>query len=92
LSRDYTKKGAEQLDYMIGRIQADSKYIKLLRILSEQLERFIMEGRPDIHSFYMMALTEGLLSEHEHEEIVSQFPLEIVRLNHIEQVKRLISV
>jgi hypothetical protein len=92
LSRDYTKKGAEQLDYMIGRIQADSKYMKLLRILSEQLERFIMEGRPDIQSFYMMAVMEGLLSEHEHEEIVSQFLLEVVRLNYIEQVKRLISV
>jgi hypothetical protein len=92
LSRDYTKKGAEQLDYMIGRIQADSKYMKLLGILSEQLERFIIEGRPDIHSFYVMAVTEGLLSEHEHKEIMSQFPLEIVRLNHMERVKRLMPV
>jgi hypothetical protein len=56
---------------MIGRIQADSKYMKLLRILSEQLERFIIEGRPDIHSFYVMMVKEGLLLEHEHEEIVS---------------------
>jgi hypothetical protein len=71
LSRDYTKKDAEQLDYMIRRIQADSKYIKLLRILSKQLERFIIEGRLDIHSFYVMTVKEGLLSEHEHEEIVS---------------------
>jgi hypothetical protein len=77
---------------MIGRIQADSKYMKLLGILSEQLERFIIEGRPDIHSFYIMTVTEGLLSEQEHKEIVSQFLLEIVRLNHIEQVKRLMSV
>ena len=71
MSKDYTKKGAEQLDYMIGRIQADSKYIKLLRILSEQLERFIIEGRLDIHSFYVMTVKEGLLLEHEHEEIMS---------------------
>ena len=92
MSRDYTKKGAEQLDYMIGHIQADSKYMKLLGILSEQLERFIMEGRPDIHSFYVMMVKEGLLLEHEHEEIVSQFPLEIVRLNHMKRVKRLMLV
>ena len=92
MSRDYTKKGAEQLEYMIGRIKADSKYMKLLGILSEQLERFIIEGRPDIHSFYIMTVKEGLLLEHEHEEIVSQFPLEIVRLNHIKRVKRLMSV
>jgi hypothetical protein len=92
LSRDYTKKGVEQLDYIIGRRQADSKYIKLLRILSEQLERFIIKGRLDIHSFYKMTMTKGLLLEHEHEEIVSQFPLEIVRLNYMKQVKRLISV
>ena len=92
MSRDYTKNGAEQLDYMIGCIQADSKYMKLLGILSKQLERFIIEGRPDIHSFYEMTVTEGLLSEHEREEIVSQFPLEIVRLNHMKRVKRLIPV
>jgi hypothetical protein len=77
---------------MIGRIQADSKYMKLLRILSKQLERFIIEGRTDIHSFYVMTVTEGLLLEHEHEEIVSQFPLEIVRLNHMKRVKRLMLV
>ena len=56
---------------MIGRIQADSKYMKLLGILSEQLERFITEGQLDIHSFYVMAVKEGLLSEHEHKEIMS---------------------
>ena len=71
MSRDYTKKGAEQLDYMIGRIQADSKYMKLLGILSEQLERFIIEGRLDIYSFYIMIVKKGLLLEHEHKEIVS---------------------
>ena len=92
MSRDYTKKGAEQLDYMIGHIQADSKYIKLLRILSKQLERFIIEGQLDIHSFYIMMVTEGLLSEYKYKEIVSQFLLEIVKLNYIEQVKKLISV
>jgi hypothetical protein len=92
LSRDYTKKGTEQLDYIIGYIQTDSKYIKLLGILSKQLERFIIEGRPDIYSFYIITVTEGLLSEQEYKEIVSQFLLEIVRLNYIEQVKRLISV
>ena len=92
MSRDYTKKGVEQLDYMIGRIQVDFKYMKLLGILSEQLERFIVKGRPDIHSFYKMMVMEGLLLEHEHEEIVSQFPLEIVRLNYMKRVKRLMSV
>jgi hypothetical protein len=71
LSKDYTKKGAKQLDYIIRRIQADSKYIKLFRILSEQLKRFIIEGQLDIHSFYVMTVKEGLLSKHEHEEIVS---------------------
>jgi hypothetical protein len=91
LSRDYTKKGTKQLDYIIGYIQADSKYIKLLRILSKQLERFIIEGRPDIYS-YIITVTEGLLSEYKYKEIVFQFLLEIVKLNYIEQVKKLISV
>jgi hypothetical protein len=92
LYRDYTKKGTEQLDYIIGYIQTDSKYIKLFRILSKQLERFIIEGRLDIYSFYIIVLTEGLLSEYKYKEIVSQFLLEIVRLNYIEQVEKLMSV
>jgi hypothetical protein len=71
LSRDYTKKGAKQLDYIIRHIQADSKYIKLFRILSEQLERFIIEGQLDIHSFYVITVKEGLLLEHKHKEIIS---------------------
>ena len=92
MSRDYTKKDTEQLNNIIEHIQTDSKYIKLYRILSKQLERFIIEGQPDIHFFYMIAVTESLLSEHKHKEIMSQFLLEIVRLNHIKQVKRLMSV
>jgi hypothetical protein len=92
LNKDYTKKGTKQLDYIIRYIQTDSKYIKLLRILNKQLERLIIERQPDIYSFYIIAVTEGLLSEYKYKEIVSQFLLEIVRLNYIEQVKKLISV
>jgi hypothetical protein len=77
---------------MIGHIQADFKYIKLFRILSKQLERFIIKGRLDIHSFYIIIVKEGLLSKHGYEEIVFQFLLEIVRLNYIKQVKRLMLV
>ena len=83
MSRDYTKKGTKQLDYIIGYIQADFKYIKLLRILSKQLEKFIIEGQPDIYSFYIITVKKGLLSEHKYKEIVFQFLLEIVRLNYI---------
>jgi hypothetical protein len=92
LNRDYTKKDTELLDYIIRHIQTDSKYIKLFKILSEQLERFIIERQPDIHFFYIITVKEDLLSEHKHKEIISQFLFEIVRLNYIKQVKRLMSV
>jgi hypothetical protein len=38
----------EQLDVMIKEIQADSKRMRLLQILGQQLELLINEGQPDL--------------------------------------------
>lgn len=50
LSRDYTKKDAEHLEHLIRCVQADPKHMTLLQISSKQLELFIIEGQPGIHS------------------------------------------
>jgi hypothetical protein len=39
-------------DIMIKDVQADSKCVRLLQTLGQQLELFINEGQPDLHSLF----------------------------------------
>jgi hypothetical protein len=41
----------EQLDVLIRNVQADSERMRLLEILSQQLEQLVHKGRPDLHAF-----------------------------------------
>lgn len=75
-----------QLDVMIRDIQADSKRIRLLQILSQQLELLINEGLPDLDSLFASLKAESLVSEDEYRELRVAFALEAV--SHSCAVKR----
>ena len=87
MNRDYTKKDEEQLDDLITRIQADSKHMTLLQVLSNQLEMFIIKGQTDIRSLFDSLVTEGLLSEDDRNTVVSQFPFAIVSLSTVKRAQ-----
>jgi hypothetical protein len=74
--REYTKKSAEQLDVLIRDIQADSRRVKLLEILSPQFEQLVNRGHPDLHVFYEALKEEKLMSENELRELRVIFALE----------------
>ena len=66
------------LDVMIKDVQADSKWMRLLHILGQQLELLINEGRPDLASLFASLQTETLVSEQEYGELRATFALEAV--------------
>jgi hypothetical protein len=66
----------EQLDVLIRNFQADSKKMKLLRILSQQLEQLVREGRADIHAFCNTLNEEKLVSEEEFRHLGAIFALD----------------
>jgi hypothetical protein len=76
--REYTKKDVEQLDIMVRDIQADSKRMRLLQILGQQLELLINEGRSDPDSLFTSLKTEALMSEEEYRELKSIFIMDTV--------------
>jgi hypothetical protein len=75
---EYTKKDMEQLDVMIKDIQADSKRIRLLQILGQQLELLINEGQPDPDALFASLKTEILVSGEEYGELRATFSLQAV--------------
>ena len=68
----------EHLDVMIKDIQADSKPMRLLHILGQQLELLINEGRSDLAFLFASLQTETLISEKEYGELRATFALEAV--------------
>ncbi|RHZ45973.1 uncharacterized protein CDV56_104172 [Aspergillus thermomutatus] len=73
---NYTKMTAKQLDILIRRIKADSSLMKLLRVLSPQLELLVKQGSPDLRSFYEDLKREELVSDKELRELKIPFALE----------------
>jgi hypothetical protein len=71
----------EHLDVIIKDIQADSKRIRLLHILGQQLELLINKGRPDLASLFASLQTETLMSEEEYGELRGTFALKAVNLS-----------
>lgn len=76
-----------QLDDLISRIQADSRHMTLLQILSNQLNMFIIEGQTDIRSLFASLVTDGLLSEDDCNTVVSQFPFTMVSPSTVKRVQ-----
>lgn len=87
-SREYTKKDTEQLDILIKDIQADLKRMRLLQILSQQLELLINEGKPNLHSLFTSLTVESLVSEEECRELMATFALEAVSYSSEERSSR----
>jgi hypothetical protein len=78
--REYTKMDMKYLDVMIKDIQADSKRMRLLYILGQQLERLINEGQPDLDFLFASLQIETLVSEEEYGKLRATFALEAVSL------------
>jgi hypothetical protein len=76
VDREYTKMSVEQLDVLIRNIQADSEKMKLLQILSQQLEQLVHEGRPDLHAFCDALKEERLVSGEEFKKLGTTFALD----------------
>ncbi|KAA8652085.1 uncharacterized protein ATNIH1004_000989 [Aspergillus tanneri] len=72
----YTKMSMGQLDILVREIQADPRHMKLLKILSSQLERLIKDGSPDLHMFYRDLQEAELISESEIRELQMACALE----------------
>jgi hypothetical protein len=68
----------EQLDVMIKDIQVDSKRMRLLQVLGQQLELLINEGRPDLDALFTLLKTETLVTEEEYGELRVTFALETI--------------
>lgn len=68
----------KQLDNLIKSVQADPHHIKLLQILSPQLERLVNNGSPDFQVFLTSLREEGLILEDKSRELQAIFPLEDV--------------
>lgn len=78
MHREYTKKSGEQLDVLIGGIQADSGRMKLLQILGTQLEQLVNEGHPDLWGLYDALNEEELVSQEELQDLRTKFALDSV--------------
>jgi hypothetical protein len=76
MDREYTKMSVEQLNVLIRNVQADSKKMRLLQILSQQLEQLVHEGRPDLHAFYAALKEERLVSGDEFRQLGVTFALD----------------
>jgi hypothetical protein len=63
---------------MIENIKSDPKRVRLLQILSEQLELLINEGRPDLHSLFTSLKAGALVSKEECRELTATFALQEV--------------
>jgi hypothetical protein len=66
----------EQLDVLIKNVQADSEKMKLLQILSQQLEQLVHKGRPDLRAFCDALKEERLLSREEFRQLGATFVLD----------------
>ena len=73
---------SEQLDVLIGSIQADSGRMKLLRILGTQLERLVNEGHPDLWGLYDALTEEKLISQEDLQDLRTTFALDSVSWCH----------
>jgi hypothetical protein len=78
LRREFTKKSIGHLETLIREIQADPNRMKLLKILSRQLEKLVDEGRPDIHAFVDALEKEKLISKEEFHDLSVSFALDEV--------------
>lgn len=66
----------EQLDTLVKDIQADTTHMKLLQILSPQLEQLVKSGSPNLHMFYKDLKEAELLSKNDLRELKIRFALE----------------
>lgn len=73
---DYVKLSMEQLDTLVKDIQADTTHMKLLQILSPQLEQLVKSGSPNLHMFYKDLKEAELLSKNDLRELKIRFALE----------------
>ncbi|KAE8396945.1 hypothetical protein BDV37DRAFT_289843 [Aspergillus pseudonomiae] len=78
----YVKSKIDQLDTLVKDIIADTRYTKLLQILSPQVEQLVKNGSPDLHIFYEDLKNAELLSENELRELEECFALEGDPLPH----------
>ncbi|KAE8399780.1 hypothetical protein BDV37DRAFT_259679, partial [Aspergillus pseudonomiae] len=78
----YVKSKIEQLDTLVKDIEADTRYMKLLQILSPQVEQLVKNGSPNLHIFYEDLKKAELLSENELRELEECFALEGDPLPH----------
>lgn len=63
---------------LIQQIKTDSKRVRLLQILGQQIEDLVNKGQPDLHSLYESLEDENLVSEEEMGELRNTFALEAV--------------
>jgi hypothetical protein len=68
----------KQLDNLIEDAKANLNYMQLLRILGQQLEVLINEGKPDLNTLFTSLRAETLVSEEEYKELTITFALEAV--------------
>ena len=78
---------AAPLDSFIEVLEADPKWIRLLQILSRQLELFIYEGNPDVQGLYDALEEEGLVSKIGLQELRQTFALDTVSHSASEEVR-----
>ncbi|RAL06642.1 uncharacterized protein BO97DRAFT_309607, partial [Aspergillus homomorphus CBS 101889] len=79
---DFTKMDTTKLDHLIRDAKSNSCYMKLLYILSSQLECLLWNGSPDLDKFYTELQEEELLAENELEELQGTFPMQHGNLLH----------
>ena len=82
MHRDYAKRSDEQLDVLIGSIQADAGRIKLLQVLGTQLEQLVIDGHPDLLGLYDALNEQELASQEELQNLRTRFTLDSVSRYH----------
>ncbi|KAH8431693.1 uncharacterized protein LDX57_009347 [Aspergillus melleus] len=75
---EFTKMDTKKLDHLIRDAKSNSCYMKLLYILSSQLECLLWNGSPDLDKFYTELQEEELLAENELEELQGTFSMQHV--------------
>ncbi|KAH8431011.1 uncharacterized protein LDX57_008672 [Aspergillus melleus] len=73
---------ASKLDCLIQDVKNNTYYMKLLHILSSQLELLLWKGFPDLDKFYTDLQEEDLLADNELEELQSTFFMQHGNLLH----------
>jgi hypothetical protein len=76
--RDLAKTDETELNILIKDIQTDSRRVRLLQILSGQLELLINKGKPNLCSLLTSLKEESLLSEEDYKELRAHYALETV--------------